>query len=239
METFTCTQKVIVSDIGENYLISNKGFLRMLQEAANLASSQVGHGISDIDKTGTTWVLLYWRLKVYKRVKYNDELTIKTWTSFNKKIYSLRNFELYLNDELVAKADSKWVYVDAQKHSIQKISDDLIEKYGNNESKVFEEEFNERIKMPENLEKKYTYTTMKRDLDANHHVNNLTFLDIALEALSEELKSTSFSNVSIVFKKEMLYKDVITCYYSNEDNKHIVYLYTKDTATLNGAIIFE
>lgn len=239
METFICKQKVIVSDIGQNYLINNKGYLRILQEAANLASSNVGHGISDIDRIGTTWVLLYWRLKVYKRVKYNDEITIKTWTSFNKKIYSLRNFELYLNNELIAKADSKWVYVDAQNHSIQKISDELIEKYGNNEAKVFEQEFNDKIKMPENLREIYTYTTMKRDLDANHHVNNLTFLDIALEAMPESIQPNEFSNISIIFKKEMLYKDNISCYYQNKENKHYIYLYTKKTNTFNGVIIFE
>ena len=118
MGIFTCTEKVTLLDIGENFLLSNKGILRILQEVANSASSQVGHGVSDIESTGTTWVLLYWRLQVYERVPYNSELSIKTWASFSKKIYSNRCFEIYYEDKLIAKADSKWVYVDAKNHSI-------------------------------------------------------------------------------------------------------------------------
>ena len=91
---FECNEKITVLDVGQNYKITDKGFIRILQEAANLASSQVGHGIADIERTGTTCVILYWRLKVYKRAGYNDTLNVKTWANFYNKIYSLREFEV-------------------------------------------------------------------------------------------------------------------------------------------------
>ena len=232
---FTCTQKVSVSDIGQDYLITNKGLLRMLQEAANLASSQVGIGINNIKETGITWLLLYWRLKVNKRVRYNDTVTIKTWAYFSKKIFSIRCFELYLNDELLAYADSKWVLVDAVKHSILKISDELINSYGNNTKSLFESELNDKIKLPE-LNATYNYTTMKRDLDVNHHVNNLSFLDIATEALPDDVIGNSFSDVSIIYKKEINYKDNISCFYEKDNDTHTVYIFNNTTNTLSGAI---
>ena len=105
MEVYITTEKVTVEDIGQNFKMNNRSFLRILQEAANRASSSVGHGISDIETTKTSWVLLYWRVKIFNRAKYNDELTIKTWASFSKKIYSIRSFEIYLKDELIAIAD--------------------------------------------------------------------------------------------------------------------------------------
>lgn len=239
MGIFNCTEKVTLLDIGENFLLSNKGILRILQEVANSASSQVGHGVNDIDKTGTTWVLLYWRLQVYERVPYNSELHIKTWASFGKKIYSNRCFEVYVNDKLIAKADSKWVYVDAKNHSILKLSDEMIETYGNVEKNVFDTQFNDRIKFPDNLEKTLSYTIMKRDLDANHHANNNVFLEIATEALPEDVINTKFSNLSIIYKKELNYKDEVSCYYEFKDNKHIVYIYNDTTDTFSSAVIFE
>lgn len=240
MNKFTCTKKVSLSEIGQSFKITNRGFLNILQEAANLASSSVGHGVDDIEKTGTTWVLLYWRLKILKRVKYNDNLTIKTWASFERKIYSIRSFEIYNEDnELVAIADSKWVFVDATSHSILKIPDGLVDIYKPIDDKLFDSELKDKVKLPEEINENYSYTTMKRDLDANHHVNNISFLDIAIEALPEELRNQDFSNVNIIYKKELQYKDTVSCHYKNEDNKHIIYLYTKDTNTLNGVVIFE
>lgn len=238
MGTFECTEKVTLLDIGQNFLLSNKGILRILQEVANNASSQVGHGVSDIEKNGTTWVLLYWRVQVLERVPYNSEIKIKTWASFSKKIYSNRYFELYFEDKLIAKADSKWVFVDAVNHNIQKISDEMIELYGNVETPIFETTFNDRIKFSEEANKLYEYTIMKRDLDANHHANNNVFLDIALESLPEGI-TTNFSNVSIIYKKELNYKDKVSCYYEFKDNKHIIYLHNDTTDTFSSAIIFE
>ncbi len=240
MEKFTCTKNVSLSDIGQNFKITNRGFLNILQEAANLASSSVGHGVNDIEKNGTTWVLLYWRVKILKRAKYNDSLTIKTWASFERKIYSIRSFEIYNEDnELIAIADSKWVFVDAISHSILKIPDELVEIYKPIDERLFESELKDKVKLPENTTEDYSYTTMKRDLDANHHVNNVSFLDIAIEALPENLIKDDFSNISIIYKKELHYKDTVSCHYKNEDSKHIIYLYTKDTNTLNGVVIFE
>lgn len=240
MEKFVCTKNVSLSDIGQNFKITNRGFLNILQEAANLASSSVGHGVDDIERTGTTWILLYWRLKIFKRAKYNDTLTIKTWASFARKIYSIRSFEVYNeNNELIAVADSKWVFVDATSHSILKIPDELIDIYKPIDEKLFDNELKDKFKLPENISENYCYTTMKRDLDANHHVNNVSFLDIALEALPDDLINNDFKNINIVYKKELHYKDTVSCYYKNEDNKHFVYLYTKESSTLNGVVIFK
>ena len=239
MGILSIEQTVSVSDIGENYLLSNHGLLRMLQEAANIASNKVGHGISDIEKTGTSWVILYWRVNVLKRVEYNSALTIKTWTNFSKKLYSIRCFEVYCNDELIAKADSRWVYVDAVKHSIQKIPDELLTLYEPIDQVVFDEEYSNKFTLPQDLEPSYSYTIMKRDLDPNHHVNNIAFLDIAIEALPDNLKNEVFDDMCIVFKKELHYKDNVSCYYEEKEDSHIIYIYSNTNNILSGTIVLK
>ena len=231
MGVYITKEKVIVEDIGKDFKMNNRSFLRILQEAANRASTAVGHGIADIKKNKTTWVLLYWRIKILKRAKYNDELTIKTWASFNKKIYSIRSFEIYLEDELIAFADSKLVFVDATTHSILKIPDEIMQTYGQVEDRVFEEEFKDKFKLPDNLTEKLSYETMKRDLDVNHHVNNIAYLDIASEILSDDLLQDA-TEIAVVYKKEITYKDIITCYCQDDT----VYLYNKEKNILNGIV---
>lgn len=234
MSVFTTTERVIVEDIDQNLRMNNRSFLRILQEAANRASTAVGHGITDIEKTKTSWVLLYWRIEIFNRAHYNDELTIKTWASFTKKIYSIRNFEIYFGNELIARADSKWVYVNATTHSIQKISDDIIQSYGQDETKIFDDELKEKIKLPLNIDKSYSYKVMKRDLDVNHHVNNIAFLDIASEIIPNETYSNA-KELCVIYKKEIDLGDIVSCYYLD----NTVYLYNEEKNILHGAIVIK
>ena len=234
MSVFTTTEKVSVEDIDKNFKMKIRGFLRILQEAANRASTDVGQGISNIPSTHKTWILLYWRIKIIKRPQYGDELEITTWANSYKKLYSLRNFEIRCNDELIAIADSKWIYVDSDSHSILKISDDIAKAYETNKENVFEEEFKDRIKMPNDANKVLTYKIMKRDLDVNHHVNNISFLDIAIEAIPDETILNA-NEIYITYKKEIEYGDSVSCYIKDET----VYLYDEEKNVLHGTITLK
>lgn len=231
MGIYTTKERVIVEDIGKDFKMNNRSFLRILQEAANRASADVGYGITDIEKNKTSWVLLYWRIKILKRARYNDELTIQTWASFTKNIYSIRSFKVYLGDELIAIADSKWVFVDAYKHSILKIPDDIMKTYGKVEDRVFEDEFKDKFKFSDDLKEDFSYKTMRRDLDVNHHVNNIAYLDIASELLSEELLLNA-TEIAVVYKKEIAYGDTVSCFYKDDT----IYLFNKEKNILNGVI---
>jgi len=228
---------VTVLDIDYNNLLTNKGLLRILQEAANMASSEVGYGVDSIEKNQTTWALLSWRLNIYKRPSFSDTITVQTWPRGFNKFYSVREFKIFLNDELIGVASSKWVLIDIQNHKIQKITPELIEIYKPIEESVFDDETNEKYKLQDNLTTDFEYTIMRRDLDPNHHVNNTCHLDIALESLKDDIYNLNFSNMEIVYKKELLHKDKVSCSYIYENDKHYIYLTTCDKTVLNSVII--
>ena len=111
------------------------------------------------------------------------------------------------------------------------IPDEIMQTYGQVEDRVFEEEFKDKFKLPDNLTEKLSYETMKRDLDVNHHVNNIAYLDIASEILSDDLLQDA-TEIAVVYKKEITYKDIITCYCQDDT----VYLYNKEKNILNGIV---
>ena len=57
--------------------------------------------------------------------------------------------------------------------------------------------------MPNDANKVLTYKIMKRDLDVNHHVNNISFLDIAIEAIPDETILNA-NEIYITYKKVLL-----------------------------------
>ena len=224
MGVFSNNFTVNFSDIDENNKLSNKGILRLMQEIAGEHSDLVGYGLNDTPKTGVAWIILNWKLKVFIRPKWNTKLTINTWTNCEKSLFCYRNFEIYdSQNNLIAIAWSKWILFDVNKKRITKVPKDIQEKFLNIDTPVFDEPFEGKIIEPKKSTFVYNYKIQKRDIDTNHHVNNLNYIDYALEAIPEEIDNTNFSNVEIVYKHEAKLGDVISAFYSNsEDNKDII-----------------
>ncbi len=236
-----CTKKFDISfcDVGENNSLTNKGILRMMQEIAGIHSQIAGYGLNDIPKTGLAWLLLNWKLKVFLRPKWGETLTINTWSRSQNALFSYRDLEVYdSNNNLVAIATSKWLLFDVKKQTIAKTTPEMREKFESTNKAVFEEKFNEKLKEPENSEFILEYKIERRDIDTNHHVNNLNYLDFAYEALPEDIyKNGELSNVEIMYKHEAKLGDTLLVYYASvEQNEHIITIKDKETGNLHSII---
>ena len=105
-----------------------------------------GYSLNHIEENGYTWMLLYWKIKVYKRPRWNTEVIVKTWARKFEKVSSWRDFEIYDNNcKLIAIATTEWVLIDANKQSIARITDKMKEEYNLIPKSVFEEGLNRKI----------------------------------------------------------------------------------------------
>ena len=226
------------SDIGIANKLNLKSLIKYLQDAAGEHSDLAGYGISNIEKTHLAWLVLNWKVKMISHPHYNEEITIKTWARSLEKVYSYRDFEILdSNNNLVAIASSKWLLVDSDTKKIKHITEDIVNSYGLNNKAVFNVSLDEKTKVPENNSLNFTYKVQRRDIDTNHHVNNLFYIDFALETIPENIYlSNEFNNIEIFYKKEIKYGEIINCYYSFEDNKHIVTIKSEDNSILHSII---
>lgn len=159
------------------------------------------------------------------RPKTNTPLLIKTWIRSENPLFFYRDFEMLdESNNLVAKASSKWVLFDVNKKCITKIPKEAKEKYTYIDKFAFQEKWKEKLKEPDNYKFVMNYTVQRRDIDTNNHVNNLYYLDYAIEALPEEIYSTiKFSNVEIMYKHEAKFGDTLSLFYSElENNNYII-----------------
>ena len=58
---------VELSDIGRSNKITNKSVLKILENAGGRQSEKIGLGINQVEKTGLSWVLLAWKVKIIRR----------------------------------------------------------------------------------------------------------------------------------------------------------------------------
>ena len=145
-----------------------------------------GYSVNDIEKTGFTWMLLYWKIQVFKRPKWNTEVVVNTWPRKFNKISTWRDFEMLDKDgNIIAIASSEWVLIDANSGKLAKITEELVNKYGMVQKAAFSDEPSGKLKEPDNMKMAYKYTATKRDIDTNNHVNNEVYLDLCSDAFPE------------------------------------------------------
>lgn len=218
-------------DVGTSNMLTNQGLLGFLEDIAGMHSNLVGCGLNNIDKTGLTWVLLNWKLRIFKRPLYGESVLVKTWARDTVKFYTFRDFEVY--DEkngLVAIATTKWVLMDAKTMSLTKISPELIAEYNPESIRVFgtEPEIG-KLDFPDSYSHMMPYTVQRKDIDINKHVHNTTYLDFAYEVLPEEVyENATFDSFEIMYKKETKLGETIKCFYSQIEDSHYIVMKTED-----------
>ena len=241
MGVYEYKTRIQFCDIDENNKLSSKGLIRILGEASGIHSEVVGYGLNQVSETHLTWMLLNWKIEFLLRPSWSSELIVKTWARAFSKISSNRDFYVYdINNNLVAKATSKWVLIDSEKHCITKITDEIAKTFGENNVSVFDTDVNDKELEPANSSFIYDYKIKRRDIDTNHHVNNLYYLDFAYDALPSELWNTYFDNIEIIYKKQIKLDDTIKCFYAYNDfrKQHIVTIKSENLNIVHAIIKF-
>lgn len=233
--------KMQLKDIGKDNYIKNRAILEIFENIGTHHSDMAGYGPNDIKRTGVSWVLLDWKVKVIKRPRYGQLLHVNTWGRVNKKIYTYRDFEMYDEDNnLCVIGTSKWVLIDIKTGKITKITDEIYKKYELEDKKVFKEDELDKIKVPESYSTEMEYKVCRRDIDLNGHMHNLYYLDLAYEALPQNVyEQRPFDKIRIQYKKEIKFGDVVKCRYTFEDGKHIVFICDRDENLVHAIIILE
>lgn len=221
---------IAVKDVGISNVINNKGFLKLFEDIACLHSELAGFGINQMEKTHLSWVLLQWKVRIFKRPLYNETIVVKTWAREANRCFTYRDFQVY--DEagnLLCIASSKWALVSTDEGKMERITPEIMAAYNTESNKfVFEEPDIQKLKEPEflleeSIKPNYCFTVLRRDIDMNHHMHNLYYLDYALETLPREIYEISETNeFEIMYKCGAKLGDIINCFYVEDSNSHTV-----------------
>lgn len=238
MAFFEKEYSVDVSQVAPNGFITNMGILSLLEDTACKHSDVAGYGFNDIQNTGLSWILLAWKVKVLKRVKYADVVKVRTWARPSKKFTTLRDFEMLdKNGNVICIATTKWTLVDIKKETITVITDEIINKYFPEDRSMFSENDIAKLIEPKEYSSEYIYKTQRRDIDINKHMHNLNYLYLAYEALPEDVyNSPECDNVEIMYKTSIRLGDTVKCMYSKIDDLHYVTIRSLDGKQLHAIV---
>lgn len=214
---------VTYADVGIDGRLYHKGALRLLQEAAAIDSQQCGYGLLNAEETGVCWILTGWRVQLLERPLWNTPLTVETWPRTMDGFLSDRDFRIFSGDQLIAKAASRWCLVSTHTGRVTRVTETIRSAYALDPLAMFSDNLHTNGKSDETAVESFSCTVGRRDIDTNHHVNNLHYLDYALEALPQELFDHVPDTLEIVYRKQILLGTPIRCLYQKTaDGRHQV-----------------
>jgi len=216
--------KMTLEDIDKNAYITNKAILSYFENIATYHSDSIGGGIRSVQETGLTWIVLDWRVKVIKRIKYGEDIKVRTWSRGIQKFFAFRDYELINGDgETCAIGTSRWILRDINKHKMTLLNDDMMAKYESEDRRVFSDEEFSKMEELNEVSREIEYKVIRKDIDFNQHMHNLYHFDLAYEALPEDIYENSiFNNFRITYKKEIKLGDLIKCRYGERDLRKTV-----------------
>ncbi len=226
-----------IRDINYMRELTNTSLLAYFEDVACMHSEIAGFGINDMEKTKRTWVLLEWRIEVKKRPLFNDTLKVKTWSRKIDKFYAFRDFEIInKNNEIVAIATSKWLFIDIEKGKLIKVGEDVSKVYEQENKSVFEEKDLPKFAEPTEFSKEIEYKITKNMIDVNNHLNNIYYMDIVKECVPEELFTNEVNQFEILYKKEIKLGETVKALYTKTDEFDYVTIKSNDKKIVHAVI---
>ena len=231
--------RIGLKDIGKENFMTNKAIMEDLENIGANHSSIVGYGVLDIKNTNASWIVLDWKIKVMKRPKYGQELNIHTWARLTRRSYTYRDYIIFDNNgnEMVI-ATSRWALINIETGRPVKLDDGIVKKFEPEENKnVFNVQELDKLKEPDKFENIISYKVNRSDIDINKHMHNLYYLDLAYEALPEEVyENEQFDNIRITYKKEIKLGEIVKCKYFHENDKHIITIVNNEETLVHSII---
>lgn len=195
-------------DYNRKLLITS--LMNYLGDIATRQSEDLGIGINYLREHGIAWVLYKWNINIYRYPLYGEKIKVRTKPYSFRKFYAYRIFEILdSSGGIIARANSMWFLIDMEKRKAIRITDDMYKAYGINKDKNDVLDI-KKIKSPEKICSEKTFDVRYSDIDTNRHVNNVKYVEWAIETLPLDIViNYSIKSINITYQKETTYGSTV------------------------------
>ncbi len=220
--------KVRSYEVGPNYKATTQTLMDYFQEAAgnHARMSNLDGGV----ESGWVWVMLRFRLRVFDRPTWRSTVTIETWTRGFRGARAERCFR-FLDEQgnVMAEGTSYWASIDLVRRRPIRPPAELSRLPLSDRATP---DLDERLTpaAPAANIKEVDFFVRKSDLDVNRHVNNVCYLDWALEATPTAFReSNRLVEIDLAFKAESVYGDTILSTVGNGEHGTLMHQLARES----------
>lgn len=220
------------SDMDINYRLTKIAAVKFFQETFARYCAKNNVAAFDVVKDNLVWVISDIHIEFMGILPYwSENFEVEIWISEKTTLRTYIDFKINYKNQTIAQGDCCFYLIDTQTRRPVK-SIDVVKVFDVVNEKVFPEQ--NKIKYifeGEKIAEKEHEVTV-RDLDFNYHVNNLSYMGIALETVpAEMLKNYSVNSYCIKFVREAVLGDILVCELFQKDNLIMSRIYNKKNNT--------
>lgn len=214
--------KIRYTDVDFDDGLKLSSLLAILEESACASADELGFGYSVLQPQNIGFVIVNWYLELNRTVKLGEELTVHTWPVKPKKLIVFRDFEMYVGNEKVGVATSRWCLVNLNDFSMLPSSAVFTDGMTYNECRSVDVS-NWKIPSVNSDKPSYTKIVSYSDYDHYNHVNNTKYADFLLDVFKpEELQGKYISSAQITYANQCKYGEVLDFYRAEADGCTLV-----------------
>lgn len=155
----------------------------LLQETAGNQALQLNFDISQLRDQNLTWMLHRLHVKMDAFPEWRDKITIKTWPSSGDTLRAYRDFIILdESNNQIGSCLSYWLMINMETRKPVRIPEEVLKMAPDDAEHVIEVQ-KRRIDCDTEMIGSKTFTVGRSDLDLNEHLNNVKFIEWALEVL--------------------------------------------------------
>lgn len=185
-----------------------------LQEAAGNHAFHLGVSVEQLHQQQLTWVLAKLRVYVDEYPRWRGEVTLETWPSGIEGLFGTRDFLLLdSSGRRLARATSGWMMIDLERRRPVRMPELITSLETPDRSRAVADlsaSLAEPACISASESERGSIRVRYGDLDVNGHVNNVRYVDWALEPLAVDLlESSELRQLEIHYRAEALLGDAV------------------------------
>lgn len=206
---FEHTFAVRYHELGPDGNLRPMALLNWLQDTAGMHTRQLGVSLADLRKNGLTWVVSRIHLEIDRMPRANAIITIRTWPSSRDGLFTCREYEVCDDSgACLARVTSSWAVLNMATRRPVRI-DGSVPEYPLHRVRVLDDDFASLPNFPRESTCELPFRVMRSDLDSNGHVNNVFYVNWALEAVPDTIAESGLIGMEVSFRAEALYGDSV------------------------------
>jgi medium-chain acyl-[acyl-carrier-protein] hydrolase len=174
-------------EVGPDGCITIQALCNYFQEAAGNHAAELGVGMQQLFEKGQSWVLSRFFIQMNQFPQWKQPVAIDTWPAGTERMFALRHFRLRSEGIEIGFGSSAWLLIDLARR--RPLRPDFVRDFDMQGPVLgLAEKLSGKVEPPcaSSLERSFTVRTS--DLDMNQHVNNVNYIDWALEAVPPETR---------------------------------------------------
>lgn len=194
--------------------LSIRALCQFLQEAADQHATKLGVSMARLAEEKLAWVLHRLGLEVDSYPRTGASLCVRTWPTGFDRVTASRDWEVV--DEQgrpVARASSQWVMVDLEKRALARLptwATALGHELVNVQSSLLDVS-RRKLAPAKTPELRQDFRVRRSDLDLVAHVNNVRYIEWALETVpSATLEHEQVRHLDVVFRRESKFGQTVS-----------------------------